>query len=470
MQRILMASADSAEHEWFTEEMKDARIVGNIQSLEFFIQQWQSVQADTCIVSDNVVAHEELLLSHVNWFQEQESSVKVVFIHLREHGDEFITTLKQHNVICVHYEHLDPGVVEETLRASMNGETEFHYKAEDEVPLQEESAPDQDAEEAASSEETAPSAESDDIDEVDEETDQVYDQAEAESSDRKGLLGGVIPFLVNRAKKAEEQQAAAEEKPQVQEGSEDEDLQEHEVVVQEPEPAPTPPPILPKREEKRQKKATSHSKPKERSGKFMLASTNGTYTIGVAGVRGRVGTTTISLQAATFLVKQGLKVAVCELSKNEPVFWKLSFDRKIPFVVEGMYLYPKCENFIDIMYSNQYDVVILDVGSLLENKTLSPVAYEFVRLHKKILTTSPGVWDMDKLMDTIQLLQERNFLSKTDIIINPSSGSVPAIEKVLTKKHCAELGVRLFHTGIIPDPFEVHVESVIKEILRGDHT
>lgn len=458
MQRILMASADSAELEWFTEEMRDARIVGKIQSLEFFIQQWQSVQADTCIVADNVADNEELLLSHVYWLQEQETLVKIFFIHFRDAEDDFIRTLLAHDIVCVHYDKLEPGTVEETLRALTDGDPEFHYVSEGETPQQEEAVLDDTKDHSTMNVLDSPPH----SDVMEDGSDEVDLEHEGETPPKKNLLNA-IPFLANRTKKAEEQQITALEEGQIDERLEAGDGEEI-AVTQEanpPEPAVTP------KKEKKQLKVPIPKKQREQPQKFTLPATSGTYTIGVAGISGRVGTTTIALQAAAFLVKQGLKVAVCELPKNDPVFWKLSFDRKIPFVVDGIYLYPKCENFIDIMYSNQYDVVILDVGSVLENKSLSPVAYEFVRLHKKILTTSPGVWDMDKLMDTIQLLQEKNFLSKTDIVVNPSDGNGSAVAEVLTKKHCTELDVRLFHMGIITDPFQINGDSIINYILRG---
>ncbi|MFB5268152.1 hypothetical protein ACE41H_15395 [Paenibacillus enshidis] len=458
MQRILMASADSAEQEWFTEEMKDARIVGKIQSLEFFIQQWQSVQADTCIVADNVAENEELLLSHVNWLQAQESSVTVVFIHLRDAEDEFISTLMNHNVICVHYDKLEPGTVESTLSAFTDGETEFQYSVEDKAPLQADSVP-EDVVEFSPPDEPASVSQSQ-SDEAADSSDK-EDVKHEEEVPGKTKLQEVLPFLAKRARKAGEQEAAAHEEGQAEEATKVEE------VVEEPVPEAQD---KPRKEVKPKKIKTSVPKKQEAPKAFALPATSGTYTIGVAGIRGRVGTTTISLQVAAFLVKQGLKVAICELPKNDPVFWKLGFDRNIPFKVEGIYLYPRCEDFIDIMYSNQYDVVILDVGSLLESNKLSQVAYEFVRLQKKILTSTPGMWDMDKLMDTIQLLQEKNFLSKTDIIVNPSEGNVSAVSEILTKKFCAELDIRLFHSGIIPDPFKAQADSIINEILRGDHT
>lgn len=458
MQRILMASADSAELEWFTEEMRDARIVGKIQSLEFFIQQWQSVQADTCIVTDNVMDNEELLLNHVLWLQEQETLVKIFFIHFREAEDEFIRTLMAHDIVCVHYDKLEPGTVEETIRALTNGDTEFHYVNQEETSQQEEAVlDDTEANSTLDALDSPPC-----LDVAKDYSDEGNAGHEGGTTAKKNLLDA-IPFLANRTRRAPESQIDAHEEEQIDERLEAGNREEVAVIQEANSPEEA---VIPKKE-KKQLKVPIPKKQREQPQQFTLPATLGTYTVGVAGISGRVGTTTIALQAAAFLVKQGLKVAVCELPKNDPVFWKLSFDRKIPFVVDGIYLYPKCENFIDIMYSNQYDVVILDVGSVLENKSLSPVAYEFVRLHKKILTTSPGVWDMDKLMDTIQLLQEKNFLSKTDIVVNPSDGNGSAVAEVLTKKHCTELDVRLFHMGIITDPFQINGDSIINYILRG---
>ncbi|MCC3379284.1 hypothetical protein ACFQ5D_20500 [Paenibacillus farraposensis] len=219
------------------------------------------------------------------------------------------------------------------------------------------------------------------------------------------------------------------------------------------------------------KKPTGKRKNERRSIETALGSTpaQGTVLIGIAGTSNRVGTTNQAIQCAMYLSRIYKKVAICELVHGpEAVFWKLNPSRQNPFQVNKVDFYPKCSEHLPIIFSQQYNAVVLDLGSILEKGNLAGQVHEFVRSAHKILVTGSAEWEIDRLMDSIQQLHESKYLLGTSIILNLSNDQVfyNITTDLIAKKQQKELGIRLFKGSLVPDPISAVDIDLYNEIFE----
>lgn len=202
---------------------------------------------------------------------------------------------------------------------------------------------------------------------------------------------------------------------------------------------------------------------------FVSTPAQGTVLIGIAGTSNRVGTTNQAIQCAMYLSKIYKKVAICELVHGpEAVFWKLNPSRQNPFQINKVDFYPKCSEHLPIIFSQRYDAVVLDLGSILEKGKLAGQIHEFVRSTHKILVTGSAEWDFDRLMDSIQQLHEPKYLLGTSIILNLSNDQVfhNITTDLIAKKQQKELGIRLFKGSLVPDPVNAVDIDLYNEIFE----
>lgn len=112
MNRIFIATADQDESEWFSDELKDfGRVVRVIDSLDFFVPQWESTEANIIIFMENIVHSEDSFKKLIQKVRTETPSVLIVFIYHRD-KDEFIESLSSEEIICISYMELEPGVIE----------------------------------------------------------------------------------------------------------------------------------------------------------------------------------------------------------------------------------------------------------------------------------------------------------------------------------------------------------------------
>jgi len=115
MNRIFLASPDRDESEWFSDELKEfGRIVRTIDSLDFFVPQWESVEANVVIFMESIIHSEESFLKLIKKIRLDSPETTVAFIFHRDE-DDFIGILNNHGVNCVSYLDLEPGVIETRL-------------------------------------------------------------------------------------------------------------------------------------------------------------------------------------------------------------------------------------------------------------------------------------------------------------------------------------------------------------------
>jgi len=197
-----------------------------------------------------------------------------------------------------------------------------------------------------------------------------------------------------------------------------------------------------------------------------LAHRIGTVTVAIAGATNRVGTTHHAIQAALYLKRFG-KVACCEFaSPDEAVFWTFNPSKTNPFEYEGVTFYPCCTNFLSLLYSKEFDFIVLDLGSIVKNNELHEKSGEFVRASQKVLVSGASIWDCNKLMKALEMLHIRNFLSGTHVVLNLSSQQVfQEISGVLDNKRREQLGVKLYEGQATPGVFTNLDTTLYSEIF-----
>lgn len=136
MKRVLIVSIDKTEVEWITDELKNCRVVGDIQDFNFFIPQWEAAQPDTLIVMDNAFDVDTEFLNCVKRLKNEAPRPKIIFFHDRSDQDEFVQTLSVENVQCIAYG--DPNIsdLERLLFGNNDVVVEEHIPATEEVTNQ----------------------------------------------------------------------------------------------------------------------------------------------------------------------------------------------------------------------------------------------------------------------------------------------------------------------------------------------
>ncbi|AJE54216.1 hypothetical protein [Paenibacillus polymyxa] len=552
MRRVFIVTIDNSEVDWLIEELSQCRVVGNIENLDFFIPQWESVQPDSLIVMDNAVEDDSTFLSHVKRLNDESDIVKILFIHDRDDENEFLHTLREEKVICVSYG--DPNIshLEKLLlSSSINEEVSQNQKEPsngentnigDNYTNNNKLSPSnsKESDEATTSgvvklknvfsrlrqqpaagplgslnEENLPEAHAGTKDGM---------ELNPEAKGSRRMLSQVLEEIQQQETTSldlnEEQQTStsAEVREEVAKVSQDPPeivapITEVEQAAVTDETVPdvvrdftaeikTEPDPLPEVTNKEQgklktflrvarteklkvpmeevsekpkkavvKKPIGKRKSERRSIETALGSTptQGTVLIGIAGTSNRVGTTNQAIQCAMYLSKIYKKVAICELVHGpEAVFWKLNPSKQNPFQINKVDFYPKCNEHLPIIFSQEYNAVVLDLGSILEKGNLVGQVHEFVRSAHKILVTGSAEWELDRLMDSIQQLHEPKYLVGTSIILNLSNDQVfhNITTDFIAKKQQKELGIRLFKGSLVPDPISAVDIDLYNEIFE----
>lgn len=115
MNRIFLATPDRDETEWLADELSEyGRIIRTIDSLDFFIPQWESVEANVVIFMESIIQSEESFQKLIRRIREDRPATTIMFIYYRDE-DDFIQNLTNDGINCINYMDLEPGLVEARL-------------------------------------------------------------------------------------------------------------------------------------------------------------------------------------------------------------------------------------------------------------------------------------------------------------------------------------------------------------------
>lgn len=112
MNRIFLATPDRDEAEWLTDELSEVgKIVRTIDSLDFFIPQWESIEANVVIFMENVIRSDEAFIRLIKKVRSDRPGSSIMLVYHRD-DDELISNLHDEGVTCLNYMDLEPGIVE----------------------------------------------------------------------------------------------------------------------------------------------------------------------------------------------------------------------------------------------------------------------------------------------------------------------------------------------------------------------
>ncbi|MFD1130685.1 hypothetical protein [Paenibacillus sp. PDC88] len=112
MNRIFLATPDRDEAEWFADELSDiGRIVRTIDSLDFFVPQWESIESNIVVFMENVIRSDDAFKRLVAKIRIERPGSTIMLIYHRE-DDELISSLMDEGITCLNYMDLEPGIVE----------------------------------------------------------------------------------------------------------------------------------------------------------------------------------------------------------------------------------------------------------------------------------------------------------------------------------------------------------------------
>lgn len=197
--------------------------------------------------------------------------------------------------------------------------------------------------------------------------------------------------------------------------------------------------------------------------------------VAVGGVRERSGTTHTAIQLAYMLSKHGLKTAFVEYSdqrRSDIMSFSTDFDGA-KFRRDGIDFFPgrTVENIAQA-FSSEYQVIVLDVGSLFEQTAeglvRSEQVNEWYRASIQVLTLGAAPWDIAYVANYADEFSRLIENSKSYLVVNYA-----------TKRMFAEvfdamnaLGPMIVYNAGGCDPFEINdslcaiIDSVLPEKKR----
>lgn len=441
MNRIFLASPDRDESEWFADELKEyGRIVRTIDSLDFFVPQWESCEANIVIFMENVIHSEESFLMLIKKIKSRNPETIIAFIYHRNE-DNFIEDLNSNGINCVSYMDLEPGVIETRLTGitvlpnTLRGDTS------------EEAATITTTEEVSLSDTTyagEPNLEgrdqwpSDEV--VTESANEILDQhPAAEDAGPKRELSDQISVVKSRLYNI---------------------IEKKKVEIQERKNKPVIESFRP--EELDYEPVTRQTNSKKKRDRFV-----GTAIIAVTGTEKGVGTTHTSIMIANYLARLDYQVALVEANdSNDFVEIEASYEGfdnsnliKSPvFSIYGVKYIKNVEelNMVHLLTGN-YSFIILDLGFFKTTNWYD----EFLRASITIVVGSGSEW---KQKNTYRFFRDQihHDQSKWKLCVPfANKQTVNDIKKKLPKR-------KIIGIPFNGDPYEEskEIDSVLEDILK----
>ena len=103
IRRIFLATPDRDEIEWLSDELSDyGRIVRTIESLDFFVPQWETIEVTDVIFMESVIRSDESFKKLILKIRLDRPETQIMLIYHRD-DDEFIESLTDDGINCVSY-------------------------------------------------------------------------------------------------------------------------------------------------------------------------------------------------------------------------------------------------------------------------------------------------------------------------------------------------------------------------------
>ncbi|MDH6675742.1 putative CoA-binding protein [Paenibacillus sp. LBL] len=442
MNRIFLASEDRDESEWFSDELKDfGRVVRTIDSLDFFIPQWESVDANIVIFMESIVHSEESFLKLLQNIRIEKPSVTIMFVFHRDE-DDFVEELIKNGIICLSYLDLEPGVVETRLigigppTSLLYVENESMKDANDSMDY---SSQEDGKSELTKTESTEMSLEYDRL------VDHVGDNTEKEKVNSKSS-GSMKDIKRQLSETGEKLFNIIENKKNIIQERKNEITLLESVKPDDLNFAPVTKPI----------------DKKPRRDRLL-----GTAVIAVTGAEPGVGTTHTSISIANFLARQNYSVILVEANdSNDYVEIEAAYEgisdikliKTTSFNLLGVkYIKNATElNMIDLLATN-YSFIVLDLGFYDNSEWYE----EYLRASISIVVGSGSEWKQKYIK---KFFREQIHLdqSKWRLCIPFADKQVLAdIRKILPKR-------KVYGIPFHPDPYEENdeVDHQIEELLK----
>lgn len=428
MNRILIASKDTDEIEWLQDELHEiGRIVKTMDSLDFFVPQWESIEVDIVIFMDGVVESDISFAKLVRKIREEKPQTIILFIHLPD-NDSLIESLVPYSVTCISFLDLEPGIIEAKLRGST-------YNTATKPIVHDKVAPDyldeehEDNAQNSVGDTTEPAHDSEGIPLEPDETEAEDTQREREL--KKNTRKEKRNFFDNIEKKKsafleKKQQAALQ---QIQPDLDIDHLGQY--------------------KKKAKSKTVFHG---------------GTVVIAITGVERGVGVTHTAISIANYLASSKHRVALVETGNiNDFVEIEAAYEgigdisllsNTTSFNLNGVRYFKNNSNVSMVeLVTSDYAYVILDIGYFDESEWYS----EFLRANIQIAVGSGSDW---KQRDIIRFLENQIHVDQTKWRI-----CLP----MATNQHMKDLKTRLpkrkmYHVPFNPDPYDLHNDC--KEALE----
>ncbi|MBO7745811.1 hypothetical protein I8J29_16505 [Paenibacillus sp. MWE-103] len=116
--RLFLVYDDTDFEEWVIEELAEyGRVIRSIESLDFFIPQWSSLDspADVIIIPETVVQSDESFQRIYRSVRHESPGTVFLFIHYRT-KDDLILLLEAEGNVCISFDELDADLLEASLR------------------------------------------------------------------------------------------------------------------------------------------------------------------------------------------------------------------------------------------------------------------------------------------------------------------------------------------------------------------
>ena len=429
MNRIIICSSERDECDFLKEELEDiGKVVKVVESLDFFISQWESsTSINTIVFSEYVVKNTSSFEKLIKQVKATSPEVQMLFLHFRE-IDGFMQSLSDLGIICISYIDLTPGMILTKLQ------TETRKQAAQDIPV-------------FIKEET-----SDNIDENSGDT-FLYTRNEQEPKNQVHMPEQTVSRVEEEAEILDDNQENTNSsekilKSMILKGKElrkvleikksHSDIRIEDLNFD---------PLLQKRKKVRDR--------------FI-----GTIIIAITGVEKGVGCTHTSLLIANYLAKQKFSVALVEANESneykeiESSYEGVDSDLLISssFYINGVHFY-KNQNNIDVipLLSGEYAYIVLDLGNYVETESYN----EFLRANIQIVVGSSRDWKqhkIDEFIDSQIHLDQSNWR-----ICLPLSDKQDV--KDLKKKLCRR---QLYTVPYFPDPFDSSeaIEDFMEKMLK----
>ncbi|WP_336783543.1 hypothetical protein [Paenibacillus illinoisensis] len=429
MNRIIICSSERDECDFLKEELEDfGKVVKVVESLDFFISQWESsTSINTIVFSEYVVKNTSSFEKLIKQVKATSPEVQMLFLHFRE-IDGFMQSLSDLGIICISYIDLTPGMILTKLQ------TESRKQTAQDIPV-------------FRREET-----SDNIN---------------ENSGDTFLYTRNEPEPKNLVHMPEQAVSRVEEEPEILDDNQENTNSSEKILKS----------MILKGKELRKvleiKKSHSDIRIEDLNFDPLLQKRKkvrdrfiGTIIIAITGVDKGVGCTHTSLLIANYLAKQKFSVALVEANESneykeiESSYEGVDSDLLISssFYINGVHFY-KNQNNIDVipLLSGEYAYIVLDLGNYVETESYN----EFLRANIQIVVGSSRDWKQHKIDEFID----------SQIHLDQSNWRIclPLSEKQDVKDLKKKLSRRQLYTvPYFPDPFDSSeaIEDFMERMLK----